>query len=265
MEEKDQENINIFSNNNLLMDCVKTSPLVLLGINDKDIINQCNNLLPFSTGFEIECNYDIRYDLEDLKEKAYKIPDILDVGFTSGEFRFRIPNGLRGILCLYNISLFCKKYLTLNEESGIHYHIDFSDVYDYYNISQFSIIHNKCKYWILEELSKWEYKGTYNKKEIGYSHYWLRFNPLKTLEFRIGEMTFDYELLLKRILHCNRIVKKIREEIDAPYQLSFNSPSKYLIKDYLYFINNNTEIDDYTSIYNRMKHKVKQRIIHVTW
>ena len=30
------------------------------------------------------------------------------------------------------------------------------------------------------------------------------------MEFRIGEMTFDYELLFKRISHCNKIVHNIK-------------------------------------------------------
>ena len=33
------------------------------------------------------------------------------------------------------------------------------------------------------------------------------------MEFRLGEMTFDYELLFKRITHANAIVKRLKEEL----------------------------------------------------
>lgn len=36
------------------------------------------------------------------------------------------------------------------------------------------------------------------------------------MEIRIGEMTFDYELLFERIRHCNEIVRTLKDALLIP-------------------------------------------------
>ena len=81
----------------------------------------------YSTGFEIECSCK-----EDVNFKAFRnIPNIIEADVnTCNEQRFRIPNGIEGLQCLFNISIVLKKEALLNPGSGIHYHIDCTDYYD---------------------------------------------------------------------------------------------------------------------------------------
>jgi hypothetical protein len=179
-----------------------------LKLKDEDSIAQEIGLyyLPFSTGFEIECSMIPGFD----KSIFTTIPNIMEADVNTGsEQRFRIPNGLNGIKCLFLIAENMRKYAYPNEYSGIHYHIDCTNWFD----TLTKDIYEDQKEYILTELDKWEYKGTYNKRDIsfGINHAWMRRQTrFKTLEIRCGEMTFDYHLLFKRISHANEIVNKIR-------------------------------------------------------
>jgi hypothetical protein len=189
----------------LIKEMIYSSPLPLLSIKDKEVIDYVNNFLPYSTGFEIECNYGKDFN----KENFENIPDIVHVQVDRGEQRYRIPNGLKGIVCLYNI---CEQ-LKLNSEenplSGIHYHVDMTDVVWEDVDDDFC---KKNKNWIVKELDSWEYKGEYNKRDVSKGGTtWLRFSRHQTAEFRCGEMTFAYIELVRTIIHANNIVKKIKE------------------------------------------------------
>ena len=178
---------------------------ISLNKDDKAVQELALFYLPYSTGFEIEC-----YCKDEADFKVFRnIPDIMEADVSKGsEQRFRIPNGIKGLQCLFNISIVLKKEALFNSASGIHYHIDCTDYYD-------EIINNLSlnSDYILKELDKWNYKGTYNSRRvsIGGGATWVRAQSgFKTLEFRIGEMTFDYQLLFKRIVHCNAIVRELK-------------------------------------------------------
>lgn len=193
----------------VIEEIIYKSPLSLLTIRDKETVDLIREYLPYSTGFEIECEYN---NLG--KESAFKdIPDIMDYPNTydSGEIRFRIPSGIRGLICLYNISTQLKSSCSLNPLSGIHYHIDMSNYFEFLTSEK---VKNLEEY-ILKELESWNYDGAYNPKQVRYGKGgWAGFrHSYKTLEIRIGEMTFDYELLVKRIIHCNKIVRTINENL----------------------------------------------------
>jgi len=197
-----------------LEEIVYTSPLVLLGIKDKSIINTANEYLPYSTGFEIECDKKETYD-----ELVFKnIPNIIwDSTQSNYEQRYRIPNGVNGLICLYNICYHLGNNSLLNMESGIHYHIDCTDV-KYTELSDALQRDNNFGEEILTELDSWDYRGTYNKRKIsigiftGYN--WIRYNgEHHTLEFRIGNMSFDYGVLVKQIIHANNIVRRWKNKI----------------------------------------------------
>lgn len=185
---------------------VNSNPLALLLLSNKEDIDYVNSLLPYSIGFEIECG-DI--NIHSYPDEFRKIPFIMEVICDSYEKRFRIPPGINGIVCLYFISLNAKIYLTLNKDSGIHYHCDFSDVYDelqYRDMNKHHELHDE----ILRQLDSWEYKGNYNLRQYGG---WFRRNALGTIEYRVGEMSFEYTLWIKRILHVTQLSTLIREEL----------------------------------------------------
>lgn len=195
-----EENINIDT-------ILKTIPIVL-DVEDKTVQELALFYFPYSVGFEIET---LTQNIEVFNE----IPYLLKNESSTNELRFRIPNGIKGIQCLFNISIYLKKYSELNPQSGIHYHIDCTDVFDLFNKEVIS----KYSNYILTELDKWNYKGTYNPRICVFSESrnWVRFkNYTKTMEIRIGEMTFEYEILFERIRHANEIVRTIKNELLLP-------------------------------------------------
>lgn len=209
-----------------IQDCINYNPVALLKINSKALLDKIDDVLPYSTGFEIECSP--KYNSVDQLYKDLKyvkvfesIENIVHVNCDANEQRFRIPKGINGLICLQEISKNLVKYLELNPGSGIHYHVDFTDCYD----DLTSDFINKNSEWMLKELDSWNYKGTYNRRNCQFdtSHHWIRFqNSFKTMEIRIGEMTFDYQLLLKRILHANEIARKLKSILGTKEERSQN-------------------------------------------
>lgn len=183
-----------------------------------------NFYLPYSIGFEIECERKDSFNLEEFSS----IPNIMEVDIDADEHRFRIPNGLNGFKCLFDIhEALCKNSL-LNKGSGIHYHVDFTDIFDdYVNKESIKFIEP----YTLEELDNWKYKGTYNKRQVGLNNRcWVNFQScFKTAEIRIGEMTFDYELLVKRILDASRICKEVKNKM-LLYSLNVKTVQKKVNK-----------------------------------
>jgi hypothetical protein len=192
----------------LIERCVRNTPLALLNIINEEHLRYASKFVPYSTGFEIEC---------ELKDKKYaselnKIPDLINYhGGGWGEERFRIPSGVKGIVCVYNISRAMKEYALFNPGSGIHYHIDFTD--GTYDIPPDFI--NENKRWILSDLDEWNYGGSYNKREVSfYKGNWFVFRG-NTIEIRIGNMTFDYKELIRCIIDGNRIVRKVKSLLSS--------------------------------------------------
>ena len=183
-------------------------PLPLIDIQNFRIIESINEYLPYSVGIEIECDKSKDFDISNFEE----ISDIMSVQVDNSEQRFRIPNGLKGLICLYRICEQLKRNSLLNLGSGIHYHIDMTDIYHLLNEE---IIEANSD-WILNELDTWEYKGDYNFRYCNFSssHHWMRFqSQFKTAEIRIGEQSFDYSVLAKRIIHANSIIRKLKDSL----------------------------------------------------
>lgn len=204
---------------------IKNTPNVL-ETHSKDVIRVGNYYLPYSTGIEIECEQSAKFNVEEF----INIPNIMDVNIDKFEQRFRIPPGIKGLVCLYQISNTLSKNSLLNLDSGNHYHIDFTDSYEL--LSEEGI--NDNEEWILRELDSWEYKGTYNRRACKFNtnHNWVRFQEgFKTMEIRIGEMTFDYGLLFKRITHANHIARKLKNKIDIAFKDSYNLDEESVIKN----------------------------------
>lgn len=186
------------------------NPLILTSIKSPGILRAIDDYLPYSTGFEIECNWLPNFNIKEFES----IPDIMHVDCDGGEQRFRIPKGLKGLICLYNISEALKRNCSLNLSSGIHYHVDMTDIYD---VLTNEVIQENSD-WILKRLDEWKYDGAYNSRSVcfGIGSTWMRFQSgFKTAEIRIGEMTFDYNVLSKRIIDANSIIRELRETIGS--------------------------------------------------
>lgn len=191
-----------------LRDAVKKCPLPLAMFPAK-LQKIAEEMMPYQVGIEVECG--LNNLTVELAEKIFQeIEDIISVNFDDTELRFRIPSGIKGMNCLYKITEYLKKYALLNPDSGIHYHIDCTDV-PYF---QYEHMYYSCKgenSWVLDALKSWNYTGQFNKWSVSDVKTAVKFHKhYKTVEFRIGEMTFDYELMMKRILHCQNIVRKLK-------------------------------------------------------
>lgn len=191
------------------------APLALFSIRNRDMLNYIKEFLPYSVGFEIECNRGDNYNYEDFKN----IPYIMGYPsqYDSSEFRFRIPYGYLGLVALYFITEACKKNLTLNEGSGVHYHVDLTDCWD--------IIEAKGQQELVKELeengegaklidmldSSVHFGGRYNKKiGIGKGHWMGLRDGHRTMEFRTGQMTFEYNEIAKCIISANHVIRKFK-------------------------------------------------------
>lgn len=188
----------------MIQDSIFENPIPLLNIKNSKLIAKINNYLPYSSAFEVECMQKKTFNIESFQS----IPDIMNVNCDRGEQRFRVPAGLKGLVCLYNIAEQLVLNSELNPESGVHYHVDCTDIWDYITDD---IVDNNAE-WILKELDGWSPEYTTTGRGVwgisAYSGGWLRFNSLKTMEFRVGEMTFDYSILAKRMIHCNDIRRR---------------------------------------------------------
>lgn len=187
---------------------IKSAPLVLSSY-DAEVIALADYYLPYSTGFEIECCNQEGVPLEIYEQ----IEGVIEAPCEADELKFRIPSGIIGIKALYHISQSLRENAMLNPNSGIHYHVDFTDEWN--NLSEEEV--DKNAGWILAELDTWDYKGFFNKRKCEFSEnrYYTRFkNSTKTMEFRIGEMTFNYQLLFKRISHVNDIVRRFKNQLN---------------------------------------------------
>lgn len=209
----------------MISQSVLTNPIPLLAIKNKNVLRQIDSYLPYSSAFEVECMQQTTFDVE----AFMSIPDIMDVNCDSYEQRFRFPSGLKGLVCLYNICEQLKLNSELDPGAGIHYHVDCTDIWTQITDSYVS----SSTEWILEELDTWH--PEYTTRNRGYTGFgtfsggWLKFNDLHTLEFRVGEMSFDYEVLAKRVIHANDIVRRFKTEfLTSQHKIDLENQQKEL-------------------------------------
>lgn len=235
----------------LIEESIYTYPLALLSIKDKQLITKINEYLPYSIGIEIECNKSSNFNLN----RFTNIPDIMSVNIDDYEQRFRIPNGLCGLICLYNICNELKVNSELNFGSGNHYHIDMT--YTYHLLSDKFIKDNEN--WILKELDEWGYEGTYNRRTINFSanHNWMRFqNDFKTAEIRIGNMTFDYEVIVKRLIHACKIIRRLNLQLVNKEHITYNKPDFEKLKSTIKYTTYNSKLEYLTAQLQNFKENI---------
>ena len=180
--------------------CIYTNPLPLLEVINPVLLEIIDNYLPYSHGMEFECVQKDNYDEEVFKQ----IPNIMAVNVDNSEQRYRIPSGLKGMICLWEICKNMKIHSIVSTESSNHYHTDLTDIWEGMSY-EFKIENIK---WILEELKTWNTAINYNQINS-----WYRWNDLQTLEIRIGEPTFDYSVIIKRLIQCANIVRRLKSGI----------------------------------------------------
>jgi hypothetical protein len=198
---------------------VKSSPQALVYLDDK-LKGIANSMLPTTTGFEFETSISTKAVTElhkDLIEKGGIKHEDIDVD--DEEQRFMIANGIEGMIQLKNTLAVLKEHLAHDDSSNIHIHVYVKRGYQqalgaYLTSWKFDRHDN----FILKELDKYKYKGSYNDREVYYNcgqHCWVRRNNSgTTMEFRIFKSTFVYEELIEIILHLHRIMAKVYAILD---------------------------------------------------
>ena len=194
--------------------------------------NDFLDVLPYHIGLEIECDTEIKY----IRDYLDKIPCV-ETDNSTGELRIKFDTGLNGLCQLYCLTLFLHKYSSFNEGSGIHYNIDM--LVNNLKVSTADVNQRNI---VLNELTKWEYKGTYNKYDFSdFKGYWCT-NRKNRLEIRIGEMSFDFDFILNRIQSCNFIIDSLlaykKQERIVVEEYKFDD-----IEEYLNFIDLLEEIE----------------------
>lgn len=190
----------------VLKDAIYKCPLAIPSMDDK-LVKIADSYLPYSTGIEIECSQSENYSRIPFDNLC-----LVHVDIDKSEQRYRFNTGIKGLIEIYNVCELLKQMSLLNHNSGIHYHVDMTDCFDKVLSKWKSNIN--CFDWILKELDEWGYTGHFNRRRVSTNKEWVKLHKVyKTCEIRIGEMTFDYNLMIRRILHCQNIVKKIRKQI----------------------------------------------------
>jgi hypothetical protein len=199
----------------MIKDAVKKYPLSLATLKDEKLIKFANDILPYETGIEIECDQGT-VNNSDLRE----IEGVVEVDCSCAELRIRLEPGIKGMIALYNALEYIKENTVPNYKSGIHYHIDCRDLsIRGRNVlgmrsSAVDYIRDNHSDWILKAMDMWKYQGTYNKREVSAQKTMVKLHlDYHTMEFRIGEMSFDYSLIIKRIINCQNIVRVIKRSL----------------------------------------------------
>ena len=199
-------------NKKLVKECIFKAPLLLIDLynKNKQVKNLVDHYIPFSIGMELETFRKKSYN----QELFNQIPNIIEVRADSEEQRYRIPSGINGLICLYLITRETKNHCKLDTKGSIHYHVDMTHIFS--DIANYNFI-DRNDDWILRELDSWGKKKDSHRKIFVDSRAWVNLqSSYKTMEVRIGDMSFEYEYIIKKILHCCSIVRRIHEAYNKP-------------------------------------------------
>lgn len=209
----------------MMREGVNSLPLLLDTLPEKQQLI-VDRQFPYSFGIEWEINtsnipmlYPESMLHLSLPLKFSRYTNIYRIDQNETEFRQRFWPGKHGLLQLYWVCEFLKKTSHPNPLSGLHYHIDCTDVDDFLRFTTFC----ETQDWVLDALISWGYTGTYNKWTISmYKNAVRMHHGYDTIEFRIGEMSFDYSLIVKRVKHCQAIVQRLKYLYKKKYSRTIN-------------------------------------------
>lgn len=134
------------------------------------------------------------------------------------------------LLGLYNILNDMKKHCFINPKSGIHIHINASKllsdnlmnyIYNEYknNINlSYNILNNEFNKHLdtIDDIFDNSYTGLYNKRgiQLDIKTHWVNIRSnLRSIEFRIGYCTFDYETIIRWCIELTKLVNKVTNNI----------------------------------------------------
>jgi hypothetical protein len=180
-------------------------------------------LVPRTVGMEIE--------VENTRDKVALLIRPHSTHSTS-ELRFFLGKGINFFKELYIVTLLLNEHSTINPSSGIHYH-SFTYLkglrdcfYGISGSSEDSEMNNKFNSEFSKLVNHWGYSGTYNTGisfTSGGSRI-MRINESNhTWEIRVGEMTFDYSLIVKRSINSVKITKYIERHTPKLIKSVFSS------------------------------------------
>ena len=137
------------------------------------------------------------------------------------EHRISIPN-YTGLYGLYKVLELMKEHCIPNPASGIHIHVDFSKLSHLnpaYNANDYLFV-KKIIDPLLDEVGHIFREDLTRLTDKEYGN-WIKFNipnDTLTLEFRLGDMTFDYETIVGWMIKCNSFTKKLYGLLGVDYK-----------------------------------------------
>ena len=188
-------------------------------------------MLPLRSSIEIECISSLKINCSISNYSLLKkgVIDLDDDNNTCineyCEHRISICD-YKQALGLYNILKEMKKYCKLNPISGTHIHIDYSSI-----LCSLSITDTDSFYHILrDEFDKEldtvyqifgsKYNGVFNRKitRINYKGSWISIRTnLRSIEYRIGDCTFEYNEIIKQMIDLNKLTIKVFKRAKTIY------------------------------------------------
>lgn len=187
-----------------------------------------NSMLPVDTGFEFESYGRVAIPSESVyilcrNINAVDISCHLDGDDGGHENKVRIRAGVDGAITLWKFLNLLKERTRFNDKGCIHYHVGIRDFYTYIP-SQVRYGNSNTTEWakfqrliepILQELDTWGYQeeisGSQRRRISECKWSYVRIHPGHyTAEFRIGEPSYDYQTVMKRVIHIHQLVKKMR-------------------------------------------------------
>ena len=135
-------------------------------------------------------------------------------------------SGYRQAFGLYSILRDIKRHCRLNDGGGIHLHVDISMLNFERPDELKDFLTSKLDY-VYELFGG--YTGTYNKRGVAVEckDKWINIRrKYKSVEFRIGKCTFEYDEIMKWMIGCNSIVKEYCniKRIEIPKELTLEKP-----------------------------------------
>ncbi len=179
-------------------------------------------LLPFKLGIEIECTRSLANGMNMSDENLKRffnvdkiLIDLLDPingDEYACEHRIRII-GYKQIAGLYRILQAMKEHCLVNVHGGLHIHVDFSDCKYNSTFLGMKRLRNKPQLvnffdkHVKEAVQFFDYKGIYSPHRATSSKDGVISMREETVEFRLGNCTFEYEKIIKWCIYVSQLSK----------------------------------------------------------
>ena len=204
-------------------DAVLTAPhLIPVYLKDKSFNPKITTgimakMLPLRWGIEFECIGAIpgiiQMNIPQWGNESNKVCEFSqDTRTADVENEIRISGrGYTHLTGLYNLLQHMKQCCQIVKGGGIHIHINHSGYYADIN-KMLVFFQQECVLDKVYEIFGSQYKGIYNAKVAAWSKgSWVRITD-NTIEFRIGELTFEYTEIVKILIALQSLMKQAINE-----------------------------------------------------